>query len=153
MRLSIILFLFASNLHVFGQVMPYEDMFFWNIKELNSNRIKKISAYEFKNLGDSTIADSNITKGELQTEEYYDNLGRIIVKKNHYPYSDIELKKRELTYLGNRVGTFKYYVTNELARSETYTWNQERLDYWEVKQIEHVIQTHQRSNQKWKESH
>jgi hypothetical protein len=137
MRFAIILLLIVSSLSGFSQVMPYEDMFFWNQTDLNNNRVKKITAYEFKDVKDSIIADTNIVKGEMQTEEYYDNLGRIIIKKNHYPYSDIELKKRELTYLGNRVGTFKYYVTNELVRSETYTWNQERLDYWEVKQIEH----------------
>ncbi len=117
----------------YSQVMPYQDMFFWFKDDIEKNQIKKIEAYEFTNLGDSIIIDSNITKGELLTEEHYDNSGRIIIKKNHYPYSDIEYKKREITYLGNRVGTFKLYTNTKLERVETYSWNNDVLDLWHIK--------------------
>jgi len=130
--LGLLMFCFKG----FSQIMPYRDLFFWNKEEIAKNSIQKIQAYEFEYFSDSIIADSNISKGLLQTEEIYDSLGRIVSKTNFYPYSDLGSIKRILVYNPEgAVHSFLQFTRDSLTQSEFYVWQNQLLKEWKITMI------------------
>lgn len=133
MRIFILLFGIGFSTSCFAQVFPYQDLFFWSQKDFLANKIVQLDGYEFDYFEDSLIVDSTIFLGIHQTEEYFDSLGRITQKTNHYAYSDVLLKKRLISYhtYGN-VKSYFHYSKDSLERAELYEWENGKLDQWKI---------------------
>lgn len=136
MRSWLVLFLSCSFLFTGAQVFPYQDLFFWSQENMQQNKITQLDGYEFDYVEDSIIVDSNITLGIHQTEEYFDTIGRVIQKINHYSYSDVGYKKRVIHYgEDGHVKSYFHYSKESLERAEIYEWKNGRLENWRISAV------------------
>ena len=133
MRSWLLIFLTCSFLHINAQVFPFQDLFFWSENNIQGNKIAQLDGYEFEYFQDSIIADSNITLGIHQTEEYFDSIGRVTKKINHYSYSDVGYKKRVIYYSPDgHVKSYFHYSKESLERAEMYEWRNGKLENWKI---------------------
>jgi hypothetical protein len=135
MKKNLFIFFLVFAWQVLGQIMPYEELFFWSNQAMKNAEIKTLYAYQF----DSTVAleenpsKETIEKGTLQTIETFDEHGRVLTKINLYPYSDIGSKTRIIAYdPSGWVEKYQYYEGEDLIRDEVYTWRLNALRTWQI---------------------
>ena len=132
-RYLIVSSLFILTLKVWGQELPYNNLFFWDKEKITENEVNSIHSYRFPYLKDSVLVDSVISTGIWQTEEKFDSLGRIVEKINHYKFSDRGDQSKRIEYnKAGKVETFTHYERDKLVRAEAYEWSEGKLDSWSI---------------------
>lgn len=135
MKLSIFL-LFSFFSIIIGFSQPQLDDFQQFSREvIRKQKVKKITAYEKEYLKpfydyqaiiipDSAMLAEINYKGEVQSIETFDTLGRIIQKENFWKYSDLgNVKYHYVWDLNDRIQMIEYYKDSTLQVKEEFFYD------------------------------